>query len=82
MEKVKGGRPGHVFEAGVVENVGQANIFHHFRDLQKLVEKVENDGLANIFHDLGLQNGLSRGERGQANFFHFFHEFLRKSLES
>ena len=35
-----------------------------------MVEKVVK---TNFFHDLGLQNSLR---------FHFFHKFLRKSLES
>ena len=40
-----------VLEAQIVENVGQANFLHHFRDLQRLlqkfVEKVAKLGLAN-----------------------------------
>ena len=32
VEKVGKSWPGHVFEAEIVEKVGQANFFHHFHD--------------------------------------------------
>ena len=50
-----------------MENVGQANFFHHFRDLQN-----GNSWPGQIFQDLGLQHDQL--------FSTFSHEFLRKSL--
>ena len=44
-----------------------------------MVEKVVKN---NFFHDSSRFGGPNRGKVVFDNFFHFFHELLRKSLES
>ena len=41
--------PGHVFKISILENVGQANFFHHFRDLQNFLRNCLKVGRVSFF---------------------------------
>ena len=68
-----------VFEiVKMVENVSQANFFHHFREKtklpQKFVGKVEKVGLATFSTTHAVLEAQIVENVGQANFFHHFRD--------
>ena len=68
-----------------MEQVVQANFFHHFREknfLRNSWKKWKKLSWPTFSTTQAVLETQIVEKVGQDNFFHFFHEFLRKSLES
>ena len=70
----------------MVEKVVQANFFHHFREKQNFLrnswKKWKKLSKPTFSTTQAVLEAQIVEKVGFDNFFHFFHEFLRKSLES